>query len=131
MIHNVLLIEKDTGAIVASTRFWKIDFAESDIVEFRHGYKDLLVTEGLSEDTPVFVGEHKVFHHLVGEDLILMLVTDGKDEERVIKHKAREGASRMETALRGQSIGYVKDNLQDILGELIFTRFKISFVGSG
>ncbi len=131
MIHNVLLIEKDTGAIVASTRFWKIDFAESDIVEFRHGYKDLLVTEGLSEDTPIFVGEHKVFHHLVGEDLILMLVTDGRDEERRIKDKAREGASRMETALRGQSIGYVKDNLQDILGELIFTRFKISFVGSG
>ena len=131
MIHNVLLIEKDTGSIVVSTRFWKIDFLESDVVEFLHGFRDLFATEGLSEDTPVFVGEHKVFHHLVGEDLILMLVTDGRDEDRVIKHKAREGASRIETALRGQSIGYVKDNLQDILGELIFTRFKISFVGSG
>jgi small GTP-binding protein len=131
MIHNVLLIEKDTGAIVASTRFWKIDFAESEIVEFLQGYKDLLVTEGLSDDTPIFAGEHKVFHHMVGEDLILMLVTDGRDEDRVINHKTREGAARMETALRGQSIGYVKDNLQDILGELIFTRFKISFVGSG
>jgi len=131
MIHNVLLIEKDTGAIVASTRFWKIDFGEREIVEFLHGFKDLFVTEGLSEDTPIFTGKHKVFHHLVGEDLILMLVTDGRDEDRVINHKVREGASRMETALRGQSIGYVKDNLQDILGELIFTRFKISFVGSG
>ena len=131
MIHNVLLIEKDTGAIVASTRFWKIDFGESEIVEFIHGFKDLLITEGLSEDTPIFAGEHKVFHHMVGDDLILMLVTDGRDEDRVINHKAREGAARMETALRGQSIGYVKDNLQDILGELIFTRFKISFVGSG
>ncbi|MHA1588218.1 MAG: ADP-ribosylation factor-like protein [Candidatus Thorarchaeota archaeon] len=131
MIHNVLLIEKDTGSIVVSTRFWKIDFVESDVVEFLHGFKDLFATEGLSEDTPVFVGEHKVFHHMVGEDLILMLVTDGRDEDRVIKHKAREGASRIETALRGQSMGYVKDNLQDILGELIFTRFKISFVGSG
>ncbi|NOR38135.1 MAG: GTP-binding protein, partial [Candidatus Thorarchaeota archaeon] len=131
MIHNVLLIEKDTGSIVVSTRFWKIDFIENDVVEFLHGFKDLFATEGLSEDTPVFVGEHKVFHHLVGEDLILMLVTDGRDEDRVIKHKAREGASRIETALRGQSMGYVKDNLQDILGELIFTRFKISFVGSG
>ncbi len=131
MIHNVLLIEKDTGAIVASTRFWKIDFGESEIVEFIHGFKDLLITEGLSEDTPIFAGEHKVFHHMVGDDLILMLVTDGRDEDRVINHKAREGAARIETALRGQSIGYVKDNLQDILGELIFTRFKISFVGSG
>ncbi len=131
MIHNVLLIEKDTGAIVASTRFWKIDFGESEIVEFIHGFKDLQITEGLSEDTPIYAGDHKVFHHMVGEDLILMLVTDGRDEDRVINHKAREGATRMETALRGQSIGYVKDNLQDILGELIFTRFKISFVGSG
>ena len=131
MIHNVLLIEKDTGAIVASTRFWKIDFGESEIVEFIHGFKDLQITEGLSEDTPIYAGDHKVFHHMVGEDLILMLVTDGRDEDRVINHKAREGAARMETALRGQSIGYVKDNLQDILGELIFTRFKISFVGSG
>jgi len=131
MIHNVLLIEKDTGSIVVSTRFWKIDFLESDVVEFLQGFKDLFTTEGLSEDTPVFVGEHKVFHHLVGEDLILMLVTDGRDEGRVIKHKALEGAARIETALRGQSMGYVKDNLQDILGELIFTRFKISFVGSG
>ncbi|MHA1926051.1 MAG: ADP-ribosylation factor-like protein, partial [Candidatus Thorarchaeota archaeon] len=35
------------------------------------------------------------------------------------------------TALRGNSIGYIRDNLEDILGELIFTRFKVSYVGSG
>ncbi|MHA1637207.1 MAG: ADP-ribosylation factor-like protein [Candidatus Thorarchaeota archaeon] len=131
MIHNVLLIDKLDGGIVVRARFWKIDFTDSDIQEFLVGYRDLFTTVGLSEDTPVFVGTHKVFHGLVGEDLLLLFITDGRDEDRVIQHKIREGASRVTTALRGNSIGYIKDNLEDVLGELIFTRFKISFVGSG
>ncbi|OLS29991.1 MAG: Transforming protein p29 precursor, partial [Candidatus Thorarchaeota archaeon AB_25] len=81
---------------------------------------------------PVFVAErHKVFHGSVDGDMLLLLVTDGRDEDRVIQHRVREGAARVSTALRGNSIGYIRDNLDDILGELIFTRFKVSFVGSG
>ena len=114
------------------TRFWKIDFLEHDIQDFLAGYHDLYSTEGLAQDTPVFVAEkHKVFHSSVDGDMILLLVTDGRDEDRVIQHRAREGAARVSTALRGNSIGYIRDNLDDILGELIFTRFKVSFVGSG
>ncbi len=45
--------------------------------------------------------------------------------------RVREGAARVSTALRGNSMGYIRDNLDEILGELIFTRFKVSFVGSG
>lgn len=132
MIHNVLLIEKADGNVVVRTRFWKIDFLEDDIREFLAGYMDLYSTEGLSQDTPVFVAEkHKVFHGSVDGDMILMFVTDGRDEDRVIQHRVREGAARVSTALRGNSIGYIRDNLDDILGELIFTRFKVSFVGSG
>jgi small GTP-binding protein len=131
MIHNVLLIEKVDGSVVTRTRFWKIDFTDSDIQEFLTGWRDLHSTEGLSADTPVYVGPHKVFHGGVDNELVLMFVTDGRDEERTIKHKMREGASRISTALRGNSIGYIRDNLEDILGELIFTRFKVSYVGSG
>ena len=114
MIHNVLIVEHD-GKIVARTRFWKIDFIDTDITEFLAGYRDLLNTEGLAKDTPVFVGEHKIFHGAIGTELILMFVTDGRDEDRTIKSKVREGASRIATALRGNSIGYIRDNLQDIL----------------
>lgn len=131
MIHNVLLIDKVDGSVVTRTRFWKIDFTDSDIQEFLTGWRDLHSTEGLSADTPVYVGPHKVFHGVVDDELVLMFVTDGRDEERTIKHKIREGASRISTALRGNSIGYIRDNLEDILGELIFTRFKVSYVGSG
>ena len=131
MIHNVLLIDKVDGGVVTRTRFWKIDFTDSDIQEFLAGWRDLHSTEGLSADTPVYVGAHKVFHSVVDDELILMFVTDGRDEERTIKHKVREGAGRISTALRGNSMGYIRDNLEDILGELIFTRFKVSFVGSG
>ncbi|MFW9806142.1 MAG: ADP-ribosylation factor-like protein [Candidatus Thorarchaeota archaeon] len=128
----MLLIEKADGNVVVKTRFWKIDFLEDDIQEFLTGFRDLHATEGLAADTPVFVAEkHKVFHSPVDGDMILLLVTDGRDEDRVIQHRAREGAARVSTALRGNSIGYIRDNLDDILGELIFTRFKISFVGSG
>ncbi|MHA2070467.1 MAG: hypothetical protein ACW985_01625, partial [Candidatus Thorarchaeota archaeon] len=131
MIHNVLLIDKVDGSVVTRTRFWKIDFTDADIQEFLTGWRDLHSTEGLSADTPVYVGPHKVFHGVVDNELVLMFVTDGRDEERTIKHKVREGASRISTALRGNSIGYIRDNLEDILGELIFTRFKVSYVGSG
>ncbi|MHA2312438.1 MAG: ADP-ribosylation factor-like protein, partial [Candidatus Thorarchaeota archaeon] len=131
MIHNVLLIDKVDGGVVTRTRFWKIDFTDGDIQEFLTGWRDLHSTEGLSADTPVYVGPHKVFHGIVDDELVLMFVTDGRDEERTIKHKVREGASRISTALRGNSIGYIRDNLEDILGELIFTRFKVSYVGSG
>ncbi len=131
LIHNVILIDKATGEVVTRVRFWKIDFTDDDIREFMNGYSDLMDTEGLSPDTPVYVGEHKVFHSLVDDDIQLMLVTDGRDEDRTIVRKAKEGAARISTALRGNSIGYVKDNLDDILDELVFTRFKVSFVGSG
>lgn len=132
MIHNVLLIEKANGNVVVKTRFWKIDFEQKDILEFLAGYNDLQSTEGLAEDTPVFVAEkHKVFHGPVDADMLLLLVTDGRDEDRAIQHRVREGASRISTSLRGNSIGYIRDNLDDILGELIFTHFKVSFVGSG
>jgi ADP-ribosylation factor related protein 1 len=128
----VLLIEKADGNVVVKTRFWRIDFLEADIKEFLAGYHDLRTTEGLAEDTPVFVAEkHKVFHGSVDGDMLLLLVTDGRDEDRVIQHRVREGSARVSTALRGNSIGYIRDNLDDILGELIFTRFKVSFVGSG
>ncbi|KXH72183.1 MAG: hypothetical protein AM326_11250 [Candidatus Thorarchaeota archaeon SMTZ-45] len=128
----MLLIEKADGNVVVRTRFWKIDFLDDDIREFLAGYMDLYTTEGLAQDTPVFVAEkHKVFHGSVDGDMVLLLVTDGRDEDRVIQHRVREGAARVSTALRGNSIGYIRDNLDDILGELIFTRFKVSFVGSG
>ncbi|MBN2228596.1 MAG: GTP-binding protein [Candidatus Thorarchaeota archaeon] len=132
MIHNVLLIGKDDGNVVVRTRFWKIDFLEHDISDFLAGYRDLTTTEGLASDIPVFVAEkHKVFHAEVDGEMLLLFVTDGRDEDRVIQHRVREGAARISIALRGNSIGYIRDNLDDILGELIFTRFKISFVGSG
>ncbi len=132
MIHNVLLIRKDTGEVVVRTRFWKIDFLDHDIQEFLAGHRDLQSTDGLSPDTPVFVAEkHKVFHADVDGEMLLLFVTDGRDEDRAIQYRVREGASRISTALRGNSMGYIRDNLDDILGELIFTRFKVSFVGSG
>jgi small GTP-binding protein len=131
LIHNVLLIDKVDGGVVTRQWFWKVEFTDADIQEFLVGWKDLLGTEGLAPDTPIFVENHKVFHSLVGDELLLIFVTDGRDEDRTIQHKTREGASRITTALRGNSIGYIRDNLEDILGELIFTRFKISFVGSG
>jgi small GTP-binding protein len=131
LIHNVLLIDKVDGGVVTRQWFWKIEFTDADIQEFLVGWKDLLTTEGLSQDTPIFVENHKVFHSLVGDELLLMFVTDGRDEDKTILYKVREGAARITTALRGNSIGYIRDNLEDILGELIFTRFKISFVGSG
>ncbi|TFH09817.1 MAG: GTP-binding protein [Candidatus Thorarchaeota archaeon] len=132
MIHNVLLIGKDQGNVVVRTRFWKIDFEDKDITDFLRGFGDLLVTQGLAPDTPIFVAEkHKVFHAEVDGEMLLLFVTDGRDEDRVIQHRVREGASRISTALRGNSMGYIRDNLDEILGELIFTRFKVSFVGSG
>jgi small GTP-binding protein len=132
MIHNVLLIEKEGGKVVVRTRFWKIDFLEQDVADFLTGYRDLQTTQGLAPDTPVFVeGKHKVFHAEVDGEMILLFVTDGRDEDRAIQYRVREGASRISTALRGNSMGYIRDNLDDILGELIFTRFKISYVGSG
>jgi ADP-ribosylation factor related protein 1 len=132
MIHNVLLIGKEDGKVVVRTRFWKIDFVEKDIADFLAGYHDIALTQGLAPDTPVFVAEkHKVFHSEVDGEMLLLFVTDGRDEDRAIQYRVREGASRISTALRGNSMGYIRDNLDDILGELIFTRFKVSFVGSG
>ncbi|NWF95900.1 MAG: GTP-binding protein [Candidatus Thorarchaeota archaeon] len=131
MIHNVLLIDKVDGSVITRVRFWKIDFTEQHIAEFLAGYRDLMSTQGLASDTPIFVGKHKVFHGPVDDEMLLLFVTDGRDEDRVIRHKVREGASRISVALRGNTISYIRDNLDELLGELIFTRFKVSFVGSG
>ncbi len=133
MIHNVLLLDKLDGSVITRQWFWKIEFSDADLADFLTGWRDIPNTPGLDPDTAVFVREgfHKVFHASIGEELLLVFVTDGRDEDRTIRHKAREGAARIETALRGNTMGYIRDNMEDILGELIFTRFKISFVGSG
>jgi len=131
MIHNVLLIDRNTGEILARVRFWKIEFNEPHIREFLVGYEDLLNTEGLSKDTPIYVGQHKVFHAPVGDNMLLIFATDGRDEDRTIQYKVRESAARVETALRGNTLSYIRDNLDDILGDLVFTHFKVSFVGLG
>lgn len=131
MIHNVILIDKMDASVVTRTRFWRIEFVDSDIRDFLTGYRDLLTTQGISADTPIYVGQNKVFHSPVGDELLLMFVTDGRDEDRVINYKVRESAERIATSLRGNSMSYIRDNLEDILGELIFTRFKVSFVGGG
>ena len=131
MIHNVLIIDSQDGHVITRVRFWKIDFLDNYIQEFLAGHRDLTNTEGLASDTPIYVDRHKVFHSPINEEMLLLFVTDGRDEDRVIRYKVREGASRIATALRGNSISYIRDNLDDILGELIFTHFKVSFVGSG
>ena len=82
MIHNVILVDKTDGSVVVRTRFWRIEFADADIKEFLAGYKDLMTTQGLSADTPIFVGQNKVFHSPVGDDILLIFVTDGRDEDR-------------------------------------------------
>lgn len=131
MIHNVLVINRESAEVLARTRFWKIDFTDEHISEFLAGLDDLEETEGLAKDTPVYAGDHKVFHSPIEEGRLLLFATDGRDEDRTIKHKVREGAARLETAFRGNRVSYIRDNLDDLLGELIFTRFKVSFVGSG
>ena len=67
----MLLIEKADGNVVVKSRFWKIDFLETDIADFLAGYRDLYTTEGLAEDTPIFVAEkHKIFHGPVDGDML-------------------------------------------------------------
>ncbi|MHA1780209.1 MAG: ADP-ribosylation factor-like protein [Candidatus Thorarchaeota archaeon] len=131
MIHNVMLVQKSTGEVLARVRFWKIEFTERHVKEFLIGYNDLLNTEGLSDDTPIYVEHHKVFHSPVRDDMLLIFATDGRDEDRTIRYKVRESAARVETSLRGNTLSYIRDNLDDILGEFVFTHFKVSFVGSG
>ncbi|MGV9168658.1 MAG: ADP-ribosylation factor-like protein [Promethearchaeia archaeon] len=131
MIHNVLVIDRESAEVLAHTRFWKIDFTDDHISEFLAGLDDLEETEGLAKDTPVYAGDHKVFHSPIEGGRLLLFATDGRDEDRTIQHKVREGAARLETAFRGNLISYIRDNIDDLLGELIFTRFKVSFVGSG
>ncbi len=116
--------------VVAHDQFWKIYISEPQIDEFIDGYYDL-INSGIAEGTPIHVGPHVLYYSRITDELMLVFATDGKDEERVIKFKVREGASRIATALKGNQFQYVKDNLSDILGELIITRFKFSFVGLG
>ena len=114
MIYVILLIDKQDGSIVTASRFYTtLSFTDDEIRDFLIGYRDVLNTEGLAADTPIFVGAHKVFYHTVDEEWLLLLVTDGRDEDRAIQYKVREGASRVSTALRGNSLGYIKDILND------------------
>ncbi len=130
LIHNVFIIDMNERKVVAHDQFWKIYISEPQIEEFIDGYYDL-ISSGIAEGTPIHVGPHVLYYSRITDELMLVFATDGKDEERVIKFKVREGASRLATALKGNQFQYIRDNLSDILGELIITRFKFSFVGLG
>lgn len=131
MIHNVLLVDTITKEIVAREQFWEIVFSDNDLLEFLDGLFDLESSIGLSKDTPLYAGIHQVFHRRINPNMTLMFCTDGTDEVRTLEGKIAQAAIQIEKEMRENNLEYIRKNFRAILGESIFTRFKISFVGSG
>ena len=131
MIHNVLLVETVAKEVVASEQFWEITFSADDLLEFLDGLFDLESSIGLSKDTPLYAGTHRVFHRKINPNMTLMFCTDGTDEVRTLEGKIAQAAAQIEKEMRENNLEYIRENFRTILGESIFTRFKISFVGSG
>ncbi len=131
MIHNVLLLDIADRRAVARAQFWAIEFSEADISEFIEGLLDIRTTSTASKEAPFFVGHNRVYHREISPGLVLLFCTDATDEARSIENKLSDAALRISRSLSENGLGFITRNFRTLLGDSVFTRFKVSFVGSG
>ena len=134
MIHRVLLFNKKTKELLADMQFWKVLITDEDTSDFFNGLEDIESSPNIDNEMPLFVdeGKHRVYHRsLMNNKYLLTFWTDGKNEDKTINGQIKKASENIIQTLRESSIDVVKQTFRNVLGDTVFTKFKICFVGSG
>ncbi len=130
MIHNLLLIDKETGNVLAKNKFWDIEITDADIQEFLTTLNELADAIDELGDLPLHVGESKFFFKIL-DNLILVFCTDHTEDERSTSEKLNQALEILEETLEDYDIDYVIENFATLMKEVVITKLKVSLVGEG
>ena len=132
MIIKTYLIRISTSQILASSKYWPIDVPEEEIREFlrtRSEIKD--ASPDAFTELPLIIDDNKYMAAEVVDDLLLVFVTDTREDERAIAEKLRNGAGTIKNRIVQSSLQTTLNEYAFVIESSIITKLKIALVGEG
>jgi len=132
LIIKTYLIRISTSQILASSKYWPIDVPEEEIREFlrtRSEIKD--ASPDAFTELPLIIDDNKYMAAEVVDDLLLVFVTDTREDERAIAEKLRNGADTVKNRIVQSSLQTTLNEYAFVIESSIITKLKIALVGEG
>jgi small GTP-binding protein len=132
LIIKTYLIRISTGQILATSEYWPIEVPEAEIREFLRTRSEI---KDSSPDTftelPLIIDDNKYMAAEVVDDLLLVFVTDTREDERAITDKLRDGAAAIKNRIVQSSLETMLNEYDFAIESSIITKLKIALVGEG
>ncbi|MHA2118601.1 MAG: ADP-ribosylation factor-like protein, partial [Candidatus Thorarchaeota archaeon] len=132
MIIKTYLIRISTSQILATSEYWPIEVPEAEIREFLRTRSEI---KDSSPDTfselPLIIDDNKYMAAEVVDDLLLVFVTDTREDERAIADKLRDGAAAIKNRIVQSSLETLLNEYAFVIESSIITKLKIALVGEG
>jgi small GTP-binding protein len=132
LIIKTYLIRISTSQILATSEYWPIEVPEDEIREF---LRTRIEIQESSPDTftelPLIIDDNKYMAKEVVEDLLLVFVTDAREDERAIADKLRDGAAAVKNRITQSSLETTLNEYEFVIESSIITKLKIALVGEG
>jgi len=132
LIIKTYLIRISTSQILATSKYWPIDVPEEEIREFlrtRSEIKD--ASPDAFTELPLIIDDNKYMAAEVVDDLLLVFVTDTREDERAIAEKLRNGADTVKNRIVQSSLQTTLNEYAFVIESSIITKLKIALVGEG
>ncbi len=117
---------------MATSEYWPIEVPEDEIREFLRTRSEIKES---SPDTftelPLIIDDNKYMAAEVVDDLLLVFVTDTREDERGITDKLRDGAAAIKNRIAQSSLETMINEYAFVIESSIITKLKIALVGEG
>jgi small GTP-binding protein len=117
---------------MATSKYWPIEVPEDEIREFLKTRAE--IQESSSNDfteLPLVIDDNKYMATEVVEDLLLVYVTDVREDERAIADKLQDGAAAIKNRVLQSGLQTTINEYDFIIESSIITKLKIALVGEG
>jgi small GTP-binding protein len=132
LIIKTYLIRISSSQILASSEYWPIEVPENEIREFLKTRSEIQESSPTDfTELPLIIDDNKYMANEVVEDLLLVYVTDTREDERAITEKLRDGAAAVKNRIIQSSLQTTLNEYDFVIESSIITKLKIALVGEG
>ncbi len=116
---------------MAHTRYWPVEVDEKDLEEFIQTRAELMSADEEIEEIPLILGDHKFHGWPCGDDLLLVFVTDTREDEHAIFERMEKAAKSLKNSIKKLGLEETIEKYEKIIEPSVITRLKIALVGEG
>jgi small GTP-binding protein len=132
LIIKTYLTRISTGQILATSEYWPIEVPEEEVREFLRTRSEIKESSPDSfSELPLIIDDNKYMAAEVVDDLLLVFVTDAREDERAITDKLRDGAAAIKNRIVQSSLDITLNEYDFVIESSIITKLKIALVGEG